>query len=463
MFLNHDWINIDALCDFLKDSGHESLISQRQRVRIKPEDLDLDISFGTQMPRTRLLYEGGHETTLILDSDDELDCGSQIGEDFDVEQPGALIVPEPSSSQDGSFDWDPDYHVSQSDLNAGISRCSSPTAVDSDSEMEIVGMNELECDGVYSESEMEEAACVSDIDASEGTDDQFANIIQDVGSPDFDAEVDSVDDEMEEEWKDSNTVWLEEGIYSEVLEQRSKVNRVTWVDQVERIHGGIPSNFPIPRVPTAYILDLDDPKYLRGGEVVDLDQLIQDEEKMTRLLNRQSCGGVYICDQTDPKYLGERYELDSEALDELIGSQIQARSQEATTIDKRVLIFFNVINSRHCNAVDNEGAPCTGAPIMKSFREGKLRDGKYHFIACSGWDKEWTKGHRSFSILADVDESALHKLFNAEPLEIIRKKPLGHGCTSDSQDVPLVILKGPGSPGQPQQPWLLHDGLRAVS
>ncbi|THU82532.1 hypothetical protein K435DRAFT_872218 [Dendrothele bispora CBS 962.96] len=364
MFLNNDWINIDTLCDFLKDSGHESLISQSQRVRIKSEDLDLDISFGTQMPRTRLLYEGGHETTLILDSDDELDYGSQIGQEQpDGETDGETDLPEPSSSQDGSFDWDPDYRVSQSDLNAGFSRCSSPTAVDSDSEMEIVGMNELECDGVYSESEMEEAACVSDVDASEGTDDQFANIIQDVGSPDFDAEVDSVDDEMEEEWKDSNTVWLEEGIYSEVLEQRSKVNRVTWVDQVERIHGGIPSNFPIPRVPTAYILDLDDPKYLRGGEVVDLDQLIQDESQeswnVTRGTNdslvkvcifpgraevlcrrsQQSCGGVYICDQTDPKYLGERYELDSEALDELIGSQIRARSQEATTIDKRVLMW----------------------------------------------------------------------------------------------------------------------------
>ncbi|THU89884.1 hypothetical protein K435DRAFT_802405 [Dendrothele bispora CBS 962.96] len=64
------------------------------------------------------------------------------------------------------------------------------------------------------------------------------------------------------------------------------------------------------------------------------------------------------------------------------------------------------------------------------------------------------------AILVDVGKN---KQESFPPEGFIRKKPLGHGCTSDSQDVPLVILKDPGSPGQPQQPWLLHDGLRAVS
>ncbi|THV05593.1 hypothetical protein K435DRAFT_790106 [Dendrothele bispora CBS 962.96] len=43
----------------------------------------------------------------------------------------------------------------------------------------------------------------------------------------------------------------------------------------------------------------------------------------------------------------------------------------------------------------------------------------------------------------------------------IRKKPLGHGCTSDSQEVPLVILKDPGSPvtGQSQN---TQDSLKTV-
>ncbi|KAG7087208.1 hypothetical protein E1B28_013189 [Marasmius oreades] len=45
------------------------------------------------------------------------------------------------------------------------------------------------------------------------------------------------------------------------------------------VHGGIPSNFPVPRVTTGYVLDLSDSKYMQDGKQIPLDQLIQDESQ----------------------------------------------------------------------------------------------------------------------------------------------------------------------------------------
>ncbi|KAL0562886.1 hypothetical protein V5O48_019192, partial [Marasmius crinis-equi] len=125
----------------------------------------------------------------------------------------------------------------------------------------------------------------------------------------------------------------------------------------------------------------------------------------------------------DRKYLVNRYELDPDVLDGLIQDQIKSRTEEATSIDKRVLIFWNAIHSRHCDSTDREGEPCSGTPVMKQFREGKTQKGKAHFIACSGWSPTWKQGHRSFSIPADVEESLLEKLFKQESLDETTRIP----------------------------------------
>ncbi|KAL0562769.1 hypothetical protein V5O48_019310 [Marasmius crinis-equi] len=198
-----------------------------------------------------------------------------------------------SSSQDASFDWDPDYRRNEemedesSEPGAFSTRCSSPTAVDSSSEAGFDGeLDELalaDGDGVDEVSENGNAAFESagfnrgnpgDVDS---VDDEMDNNVDEVD------EIESMDGQMEEEWKKSDTRWMDKGIWSEVLDQRTKVNRMLYVDRVERVHGGIPSNWPVPHVPTAYILDLDDAKYVRNGSdgnPVPLDDLILEEASL---------------------------------------------------------------------------------------------------------------------------------------------------------------------------------------
>jgi len=50
--------------------------------------------------------------------------------------------------------------------------------------------------------------------------------------------------------------------------------------------------------------------------------------------------GVSACEQVDPQYLNvERYELDPDALSNLIHAQVQARQQESDSIDKTTLMY----------------------------------------------------------------------------------------------------------------------------
>ncbi|KIK58867.1 hypothetical protein GYMLUDRAFT_74715 [Collybiopsis luxurians FD-317 M1] len=78
-----------------------------------------------------------------------------------------------------------------------------------------------------------------------------------------------------------------------------------------------------------------------------------------------------------------------------------------------------VINSRSCNAVDGDGEPCMGRPIIKQCRTGLDPKGHQYFIACSGWTREWRQGHHSYSIPDNIDETVLVKLSNSIELDSI--------------------------------------------
>ncbi|KAJ3821622.1 hypothetical protein F5880DRAFT_800238 [Lentinula raphanica] len=249
-----------------------------------------------------------------------------------------------------------------------------------------------------------------------------------------DIEIISVhEDEIEDsegKWMASDTVWLDEGITSEVLNQRTRINRNVTVDRVERILGGFPSYYPVPRVSTAYLLDASDEEY--DGKQIH--KLIADKEqeswlgssglkdskpgislftgsKVKCIRKRQTCLGVYACDKLDPSYLNvQRHELDPNALKELIQAEIQSRITETDSIDKKTLVFWNVIHSSHCKAIDSVGAPCNGKPIMKALK--RKRDGFSYFIACSNWSQDWSSDHRSFSLVPGVSEVSLSKLFH---------------------------------------------------
>ncbi|KAJ3832664.1 hypothetical protein F5878DRAFT_702866, partial [Lentinula raphanica] len=324
------------LRDFLHKNGHSEFLGvslDPGEVKVKQEIIDVDeilLANQSEISHVYTTCEDGHDVTYILDSDEEVDIKGGDTKEMEMKAP--------SSSQDGSFDLDPDYVDYQEEINSvdDISRCSSPTAIDCRSETNFSG--------------------------DEGS---ICSVDEDDIEVQSDAEIASVtsDEAENSDWEESGTVWLDDGISSEVRKQRTQVNRLIWVDRVEKVQGGIPSNWPISKVPTAYLIDLSDPVYKRDGEEVELDQLLADESQehwtydsrgfndslsKIRIIEghgsvacrrvRQICAGIYACERVDPKYLNvERYELDITAHESLIEAQIRSRVEEASSSDKRTL------------------------------------------------------------------------------------------------------------------------------
>lgn len=123
-----------------------------------------------------------------------------------------------------------------------------------------------------------------------------------------DSEVESVMSDvanMDIEWKDAETEWMEDHISSEVLEKPSTVNRLLTVQRVEKVYGGIPSNWPIHREPTAYLIDLSDPQYLRDGKVVDPDILLSEEVSfLTEIVLSLICQFLLVSGALDVRIQG---------------------------------------------------------------------------------------------------------------------------------------------------------------
>ncbi|KAF8313350.1 hypothetical protein F5887DRAFT_1090268 [Amanita rubescens] len=241
----------------------------------------------------------------------------------------------------------------------------------------------------------------------------------------------------------SDTVWLDQDVTSRVSDKPRRLNRQLLVDRVEYVTG-LPSYWPVPRVKTAYIIDLRDPKYNiyegNGHELLTVDAIIKNKDQdswrggtgdgdskpsfdiftgvpVPCRRSRLDCAGFYACEQVDPKFLNaERYELDPNSLSSIIEAQLQDRTKEANSAEKLVLTFWLVIQSRQCNARDSAGSLCTGHPIMKSYKDSTKR-AKPYFIACSGWTRSFRDNHQYHSIPDNVDEHMLARLFAGEELD----------------------------------------------
>ncbi|THU81645.1 hypothetical protein K435DRAFT_972274 [Dendrothele bispora CBS 962.96] len=416
LYSSFDWINVQALHSFLHEINFEVPQIEHSADRpvcVKQEPIDINEIPPAVGPvlstRTRVITEGTHEVTLILDSDDEsVDDGR-----------------EPSSSQDGSFDYDPDYKNEDdlSCIDGSSTSFSSPTAIGSEGEMEVD-------DGFSLDEALGGGFCDVEFGSVDG--DEFEEAASDMES------VDGEESEVEPEWVLSDTVWLDEGIYSEVLKPQRKTvvtDKRCTVEQVERICGGFPSYFPVPRVSTAFIIDLTDTDFaaLEG----EMDQLIANHEqetwhgpsgrcdnkpqlslftgtKIACRRHRQHCSGVTACERTDPSLLNvDRFELDPEIFSDLIQRQIQSNIDEVDTVQKKTLVFWNVIHAGSC-AAQNGNGPCNGVPILREWKDQKPRNGHNYFVACTGWSSANSSGHRSFSIPHGVDDELLEELFHRD-------------------------------------------------
>ncbi|KAK6971359.1 hypothetical protein R3P38DRAFT_3143097 [Favolaschia claudopus] len=134
-------------------------------------------------------------------------------------------------------------------------------------------------------------------------------------------------------------------------------HRVTQRITVERIEylNGLPSIFPIPKTPTAFVINLHDPAFEvldeRTGQFYALDALIENKDNDSWRGNtdkgapavwvtfgpgekpipcrraRLGCTGIYVCERVDPRLLDvEHRNLDTASRDRFFAAQLPACS-----------------------------------------------------------------------------------------------------------------------------------------
>ncbi|THV01761.1 hypothetical protein K435DRAFT_853462 [Dendrothele bispora CBS 962.96] len=188
--------------------------------------------------------------------------------------------------------------------------CSSPTAVGSDAGLGEVG-EDLVLAGSTPNTDDDDEIRSIDGDVGEESGSEAGS---DINS------VDGDDGEMEERWVPSNTVWLDEGIHSEVLEPVRKMQitaKRCHVQRVERIKGGLPSYFPIPQE-NRLIADHEQESWYGA---------IGKSDNKPQLPIFTGTIAVVIANTLDP-----------DAFCDLVEAQINSHVQEARTVEQRTTI-----------------------------------------------------------------------------------------------------------------------------
>ncbi|KAJ7506416.1 hypothetical protein B0H11DRAFT_2272207 [Mycena galericulata] len=163
------------------------------------------------------------------------------------------------------------------------------------------------------------------------------------------------------QWAPSSTVWLDKDVSSDVYipTHPFSITKNQKVSRIERVHG-IPSQFPVPRVATAYLVDFSssrDDYQDDDGKTFNLDKILKDKdchswdgtpgERATNRApmvdgqlfagighfpsvrcrrSRQTCQGIHYCESIDASLINvERYELDPHARDAVNNAQIMQR------------------------------------------------------------------------------------------------------------------------------------------
>jgi hypothetical protein len=88
----------------------------------------------------------------------------------------------------------------------------------------------------------------------------------------------------------SHTDWQDSDVTSLVIDGNLKVTTSVTVDRIEYLTT-IPSLWPIPRIPTAFVLDLRDPKFLifdKKGKLLTPDALIKNKVHIVHLSIKRS-------------------------------------------------------------------------------------------------------------------------------------------------------------------------------
>ncbi|KAJ7714508.1 hypothetical protein B0H16DRAFT_1807865 [Mycena metata] len=270
----------------------------------------------------------------------------------------------------------------------------------------------------------------------------------------------------------------------------SPLNAVNKVSRIERVHG-IPSQFPVPRLPTAYLVNFSsswDTYQDDDGETLKLDKILKEKDchswdgtpgerassrapmvhgqlfasighfsSVQCRRSRQNCQGIHYCKFIDTSLINvERYELEPRARDAVNNAQIVQRLDQGSHIQDKVICvsYVNTVKGIKCTAKNASGGACGGYQSLNQIQE--LPSGRKYYFACSNRSSSW-KHHSGIQIPPDVDEDLCIRSFRGE--SITDGAPDSTDWVADAvldstdESCSRVIGSGSGKKGKSQCPF----------
>ncbi|KAJ7777644.1 hypothetical protein DFH07DRAFT_766394 [Mycena maculata] len=229
---------------------------------------------------------------------------------------------------------------------------------------------------------------------------------------------------------------------AEADSSRIKITRQLYVNEI--VDMAVQSTWTVPRVPTAYRVDISKfeaqlaicggksyalwinyevsrTKNLGGDRLATLQAMsrLMDEGVLARRCQFY-CNGVDTYEFIDPELFAgcERYKPDIEQMQELWNHELEANELEAASAPSIMSRFYSrIINSRckiQCDGIPIM-VPLSRVVILVSFLlpteykiiQGPSSHGKKFFIGCSRWSKDERFEHIYWPIAANINEDIL--------------------------------------------------------
>ncbi|KAJ7049824.1 hypothetical protein C8F01DRAFT_1093024 [Mycena amicta] len=258
-----------------------------------------------------------------------------------------------------------------------------------------------------------------------------------------DVDIRGIDNLFEDcEWRRSDIVWLDDGIWSEYITFPKGVSLTSGkpLARLERVHGGIPTELPHLSEPTAFILTAPDsarddgltmdnlfrsgcPHSFTGSTGApagdtsilglffpsqDPAKKIHPKAKITVRRAVPTCRGILACESLDESLIvGERRELDPHAKRNLAHAQLRTRELQGTSRVGQVLTFISAMERFHCRGVLLDKSRCGGKAVLEKLDAPK--HGKTYAVACSERHTEVADGfpHSEHHLPPHIDEGIL--------------------------------------------------------
>ncbi|KAJ6550908.1 hypothetical protein B0H10DRAFT_2447027 [Mycena sp. CBHHK59/15] len=257
---------------------------------------------------------------------------------------------------------------------------------------------------ILSDSEPENGGLNSDEEVSEALI-WAASRSSSILPPNISTTIDLCSDDDEPDLEESDTVWQDEGISSHVLIGDYRVTEKVKVGRLEYV-SGLPSIYPIHRVPTALIVNLEDPKY----NIYDKDGVLHTVDFLIKNKDNDSWKSSSGTADTDVQSSATNLIRCLVMLSLLLSEKPPERGYYA---EDTAATFIDVVKKKKCDAIDTQGNKCKGVPMLKAKAQGMSR-GHQYWIACSGWTKNFKENHRTHSIPDCVEEKLVVKLLADE-------------------------------------------------